>query len=127
MLSSPAKNKIDLSNTRRVLLEFNKGLNIKTCQSWLQNYTGEVIRVPYYGHGFTTWKTKKPTLSYNGFKTVYSSVWGEVAKWSNKDIVVYVMSKHHIDKKSEVLYHIGKLDSSRNKSVQLFYRKSVTN
>lgn len=107
-------------------MEFNKNLNIQTYRTWLKNYTGEKL------HSFSYisplgYLTKLPTLKYNGFKIIYDRVWGEVLKWKNQDIIIYTMSKHHIDKKSEVVYIIeneysnnGKLNGKR---IQLFHKK----
>lgn len=127
MLSGPIRSKNVNSHTRKVLIEFNKNLNIQSYQTWRKKYAGEIIR----NFGYPINRVKNPTMKHNGFKFAYDRVWGEVSKWSNKDIVTYVMSKHHIDKKSEVVYVIQNEKNYNGtinaKHIQLFYKNAVTN
>lgn len=120
---------IEETEIRTVLLEFNKGLNITSCQTWFRNYNGDRIskhnvRMGYNDRRYNPFSIKTPTLKHNGFKVQYDRVWGEVARWRNKDIVVWVLRKYKIKTNLEVLYDIKKepQSSGANKSVQIFYR-----
>lgn len=126
-----AKKKIDFTENRRLLLEFQKKLKIASFSTWRKKFTGELIVVRTGTIGYSV---RRPTLEALGYKFISCFIDSStnnflvhesfnIRKKSstyNTLVVRYVLNQYSIYPSKEVIYTIQWTTNGR-KNVQLFY------
>lgn len=116
------------SQTRKVLTEIHRQINIIPYSAWRLKYRDLLIGHRDRYNGNLT--VKVPTLTKLGYSFSKMIVEEPIAykhtnktyKFINTEIVRYVLTKQEISGIKEVIYQIRKFKDQRRKSVQLYYR-----